>query len=107
MRAPRLLSPLALLLAAAPVAVAEPIALVVTDDGFAPAEVSVGAGGATQLAVTNKTAAAIEFESYELNRERVIQPGQTVTIYLSGLEEGRYMFFDDFHQDRRGTLVVK
>lgn len=48
----------------------------------------------------------MEFESFELNRERVVQPGQTVTVYLSGLAPGRYEFFDDFHQARRGTLVI-
>jgi|SRR5262249_10910818 len=86
---------------------AAPVALAAVEDGFAPAEVEVVTGAAIQLAVTNHTQTAIEFESYELNRERVIQPGQTVTIYLSALDPGRYAFFDDFHQERRGTLVVK
>jgi len=103
----RLLLLLALLMALARSAPAAPLALAAVDEGFAPAEIEVVAGAAIQLAVTNQTQAAIEFESYELNRERVIQPGQTVTIYLSALDPGRYAFFDDFHQERRGTLVVK
>jgi plastocyanin len=84
-----------------------PLAIAVTDEGFSPAELSAPAGAAIQLAVTNQTKVAIEFESYELNRERVVQPGQTVTIYISALAPGRYAFFDDFHPDHRGTLVVK
>ena len=47
------------------------------------------------------------FDSFELNRERVVQPGQRATIYLSGLSAGRYEFFDDFNQVRRGVLTVE
>ena len=83
------------------------VALAVEDRGFAPGEVDVPAGARVRLEVTNRTGAAIEFESFELNRERVVQPGQTVNVYVSGLEPGRYEFFDDFHQERRGALVVK
>ena len=64
-------------------------------------------GARVRLEVTNRTAAAIEFESFELNRERVIQPGQTAAVYVSGLGPGRYEFFDDFHQQRRGALLVR
>jgi len=58
-----------------------------------------------RLEVSNQTAVAIEFESFELNRERVVQPGQKVAVYLSGLGPGRYEFFDDFHPERKGVLV--
>ncbi len=83
------------------------VALAVKDAGFVPAEIEAPAGARVKLEVANETAAAIEFESFELNRERVVQPGQKVTVYVSGLSAGRYEFFDDFHQDRRGVLVVK
>jgi plastocyanin len=81
--------------------------LSVEEKGFAPAELEGPAGGRIRLEVTNGTSAAIEFESFELNRERVIQPGQTAAVYLSGLSAGKYEFFDDFHQSRRGVLVIK
>ena len=98
----------ALLAVSFPVLAADQIvAIAVTDKGYAPAEVEVQAGGRVRLDVTNQTTAAIEFESFELNRERVVQPGQTVAVYVSGLGAGRYEFFDDFHQERRGALVVK
>jgi len=83
------------------------IALAVTDAGFDPAEIQAPVGSRVRIEVTNKSSAAIEFESFELNRERVIQPGQTVTVYVSGLDAGSYAFFDDFHQERKGTLVVR
>jgi plastocyanin len=83
------------------------IALTVTDTGFAPVEVEAPAGGRVRIEITNKSSGAIEFESFELNRERVIQVGQTVSVYVTGLSAGRYAFFDDFHQERKGTLVVR
>jgi len=83
------------------------VPLAVADHGFTPAEIEAAAGERLRIEVTNRTAAAIEFESFELNRERVVPPGQTVAVYVSGLSPGRYEFFDDFHQERRGTLVVK
>ena len=83
------------------------VALAVREEGFSPKEIEAQAGGNIRIEITNQTAAAIEFESFDLNRERVIQPGQTVNVYVSGLETGRYEFFDDFHQERRGALVVK
>ncbi len=83
------------------------IALAVEEAGFAPSEIEAPSGARVRLEVTNRTAAAIEFESFELNRERVVPPGRTVAVYVSGLSPGRYEFFDDFHQERRGALVVK
>ncbi|TMB05912.1 MAG: cupredoxin domain-containing protein [Deltaproteobacteria bacterium] len=83
------------------------IPLAVEEGGFAPAEIEAPTGARVRLEVTNRTAAAIEFESFELNRERVIQPGQTAAVYVSGLDAGRYEFFDDFHQQRRGALLVR
>jgi len=79
----------------------------VREAGFTPAEVEAPAGARVRIEVTNQSGAAIEFESFELNRERVVQPGQTAAVYVSGLSPGRYEFFDDFHQERRGALVVK
>ncbi len=83
------------------------LALAATDGGFEPAQLEAPTDGRIRLEVSNRTAVAIEFESFDLNRERVIQPGQQVTVYLSGLPAGRYEFFDDFHQERRGALLVK
>ena len=54
----------------------------------------------------NQGSSAIEFESFELNRERVVQPGQTIIVKLPKLDPGQYHFFDDFHRETHGVLVV-
>ena len=83
------------------------VPLAVHDAGFDPVEITTPSGTKVRLEVSNQTGVAIEFESFELNRERVVQPGQKVAVYLSGLTPGRYEFFDDFHPERKGVLVVQ
>ena len=51
---------------------------------------------------------ADEFESTDLNREILVLPGQTITVFLGPLDPGTYKFFGDFHQDTaQGVLVAK
>lgn len=83
------------------------IALSVTDTGFDPAQIQAPSAGRVRIEVTNRSSGAIEFESFDLNRERVVQAGQTVTVYVTGLNPGTYAFFDDFHQERKGALVIR
>jgi hypothetical protein len=83
------------------------VPLAVHDGGFDPAQVKTPSGAKVRLEVSNETSSAIEFESFELNRERVVQPGQKVAVYLSGLSAGQYQFFDDFHPERKGVLVAE
>jgi hypothetical protein len=83
------------------------VPLAVGDGGFEPSRIATPRGAKVRIEVTNNTGVPIEFESFELNRERVVQPGQKVTVYLSGLSAGNYEFFDDFHPDRKGVLVVE
>jgi hypothetical protein len=75
---------------------------------FQPAKLSVTADNPFQIKVTNHSPAAIEFESFELHRERVVQPGETITIYIPALRAGTYRFFDDFNNSTpQGTIVAK
>lgn len=75
---------------------------------FDPLNFNVAAGKPIKLLVTNQDASAIEFESFELNRERVVQPGQTITVQLPKLDPGQYHFFDDFHHEvPQGTITAQ
>jgi hypothetical protein len=58
--------------------------------------------------VKNTDDTADEFESVDLNREKLVAPGQTITVFLGPLDPGEYKFFGDFHQDTaQGVLVAK
>lgn len=75
---------------------------------FEPAALTIQAGEPIKLTVTNQGDSAIEFESFELNRERVVQPGQTITVKLPKLDPGQYHFFDDLHHEvAQGTITAR
>jgi high-affinity iron transporter len=75
---------------------------------FEPARVDVPAHVKFRLQVKNADDTADEFESFELNREKLVPPGQTITVFLGPLDPGEYKFFGDFHQDTaKGILVAK
>ncbi len=79
----------------------------IRDNAFVPAELSVPAGQKIELHVTNERAAASEFESAELRREKIVPPGQQVTVYVGPLRPGSYEFFDDFNPQTRGHLIAR
>lgn len=86
----------------------EPIySLTIDDTHFEPATLNVKAGVKFKLSVRNARKVAAEFESAELNREKVIPPGQSVVIYIGPLAPGIYPFFDDFHQSTQGRMIAK
>ena len=78
-----------------------------TKGGFQPSTVSVKAGVKIKLTVHNAQSDAAEFESADLNREKVIPAGSTATVYVGPLEPGSYGFFDDFHPSSTGRIVAK
>ena len=82
--------------------------LTIRDHRFEPAELVVPAGQKIKLEVENLDATPEEFESYELNREKVVPAKGTVVIFVGPLKPGRYPFFGDFNKDRaKGVLIAK
>lgn len=81
--------------------------LVLQNHTFAPATLKVPANVKFKVLVTNKNPMPSEFESSEFNREKIVLPGTTVTVYIGPLKPGKYRFFDDFHQQTKGLLVVE
>lgn len=82
-------------------------ALTIRNGRFEPSTLTVKAGTKFRLTITNAQQKPAEFESAELNREKVVAPGSSATIYVGPLEPGSYPFFDDFNQSNRGTIVAK
>ena len=86
----------------------DPPVLVFHNHRFEPARIEVPAHQKFKLMVKNTDDTADEFESVSLNREKLVAPGQTITVFLGPLDPGEYKFFGDFHQDTaRGVLVAK
>ncbi len=75
---------------------------------FAPQTLTVPAGQPLVIKVVNSSIETIEFESFKLNREKAIEPGETITVRLPALSAGSYDFYDDFHQDvPQGSIIAK
>ena len=81
--------------------------LTMKDHKFDPTELAVPANVKIKLIVKNLGSTPSEFESSELRREKVIPGGTQGVVFVGPLRPGRYEFFDDFHPDTRGHLVVK
>jgi hypothetical protein len=74
---------------------------------FQPAQLSAPANRPLSIRVKNLDSAPIEFESVSLRVEKVIASGSEGVVNVRALAPGRYEFFDDFHQETRGVLVVE
>lgn len=75
------------------------------DGTFEPTRLEVPAGQ-FKIVLVNKSTKAVEFESLPLRKEKVLGPGVTSFIVFTLSRPGEYPFFDDFHPQVKGTLVV-
>ncbi len=84
------------------------VQLIIRDHKFIPTEVEIPAGVKATLIVKNEDPTPEEFESDSLRREKVVAPGQSITVYVGPLKPGTYEFYGDFHPDTaRGHLTAK
>ncbi len=81
--------------------------LTIRNRAFEPAELPVPAGQKIALHVRNADAAASEFESADLHREKVVPAGEEVVIFIGPLRAGSYEFFDDLNPSARGHVVAR
>jgi plastocyanin len=79
----------------------------VKDHQFQPAEFKAAAGTAIVFKVKNMSAEPVEFESEPLQFETVVKPNAEIMVKVKPQKPGRYVFFDDLHQETKGTLVVE
>jgi cupredoxin-like protein len=83
------------------------VSISVQNHRFQPAEIHAPAKVPIELHVKNLDSTPMEFESVRLRVEKVVAGNSEGVIRLRPLEPGSYNFFDDFHQETRGTLVVR
>jgi hypothetical protein len=82
--------------------------LVIRGHRFVPTELVVPANKKIKLIIVNEDPTPEEFESHELNREKVVTGKGTITVFVGPLKPGRYPFFGEFHMDSaQGALIAK
>lgn len=80
----------------------------IKDHLFYPAELIVPANTKIKLVVINQDASPEEFESYELNREKVILGNSKAVIFIGPLKPGRYPFFGEFNMSTAlGDIIAQ
>ena len=71
---------------------------------FEPDEITIPADTKVKLIVYNRDPTPEEFESFEMNREKVILGGTKAIIFIGPLPPGEYPFFGEFNP---GTAIGK
>lgn len=85
----------------------EQYALEIKDHLFYPAEIVIPANKKIKLIIYNRDDTPEEFDSFDLNREKVIFPHKKAVIYIGPLPEGRYEFFGEYNPNSaRGAVLV-
>ncbi len=85
---------------------ADEIKITIKDHKFSPAEVRVPAGQKVKLVIENQDATPEEFESHELNREKIIAPKSKAAIWIGPLKPGKYPFVGEFNQASAKGVVI-
>ena len=58
------------------------------------------------MIIDNQDASAEEFESYEMNREKVIPAKSKMSIFIGPLKPGKYPFFGEFNQATAHGVII-
>ena len=75
---------------------------------FYPQTITIPANKKVKLIIYNQDDTAEEFDSFDLNREKVIFPHQHSVIFIGPLPAGRYDFFGEFNPNSaRGVVIVE
>ena len=84
------------------------IVVVIKDHKFSPDVVEVPAGEKVKLVIMNEDPTPEEFESHELNREKIIRGNSKGIVLIGPLKAGEYPFFGEFNEaTAQGKVVVK
>lgn len=78
----------------------------IKDHKFDPVELHVPAGDKIKLKVHNQDPTPEEFESHDMNREKVIAGGKTATIFIGPLKPGKYHYFGEFNMDTANGYII-
>jgi plastocyanin len=82
--------------------------ITIKDHKFSPEVLEIPAGQKVKLIIDNQDATPEEFESYELNREKIINGNSKGVVFVGPLEPGTYPYFGEFNMDTtKGTIVAK
>jgi hypothetical protein len=75
---------------------------------FIPSELKIPKNEKVKLIIHNKDNTAEEFDSFDLNREKVLFPNKKTTIFIGPLSSGKYEYFGEYNPNSaRGVIIVE
>lgn len=82
--------------------------LTIKNHRYEPTTLRVPADTKIKIKIVNSDSTPEEFESSDFNREKIVMPNSSITVFVGPLKAGKYGFFGDFHQDTaQGTLIAE
>ena len=99
---------IATLTLSAPSLAADEYLIIIKDHKFEPAELKVPADQKIKLVVHNQDQTPEEFESHDLNREKVVLGGKKITLMIGPLKAGSYPFIGEFNAETaKGNVIAE
>ncbi len=75
---------------------------------FSPMQLIVPAHTKIKLKISNQDKQAEEFDSFDLNREKLLYPGRTSILFIGPLKPGRYEYFGEYNPNiALGSIIAK
>jgi cupredoxin-like protein len=73
---------------------------------FTPSEIKVPAGAKVKLIIENQDGTPEEFDSFALNREKIVFPNSKGIVFIGPLKPGRYEFMGEFNSSSAKGVVI-
>jgi hypothetical protein len=73
---------------------------------FTPSEIKVPAGAKVKLVIDNQDGTPEEFDSFALNREKIVFANSKGIVFIGPLKPGRYEFMGEFNQASAKGVVI-
>jgi hypothetical protein len=81
--------------------------LTLKDHLFSPSTLQVPAGQKVKIIIHNQDPNPEEFESFSMNREKVILGGSSGVVFVGPLQPGTYPFSGEYNPDSaKGQLIA-
>ena len=80
--------------------------ITIKDHRFTPVELTVPAGKKIKLTIQNQDSTSEEFESYDLNREEIVDGNETISVFIGPLKPGKYEYFGEFNPDTAQGIII-